>query len=226
MDFPYGMHPDVDQSGQGFELQPFRERQRIWKLFIGGYHAQFVCREKGRYGELSATNRFEIIEEALDFYGDQTRSAGTDKAFSKHLNSDWDGFTFIDSDQYHLLGKAWFNALSLADFFLAAPGTTYPMSQNCVESLGVGTIPILEYANVFSPALTDGVNCLTNQGKEGLGRTLRRLQTLETWGTGKLRQGAAEDYEKHLGPEGIFESLMQPEVSKLHLHAHLAMPTA
>ncbi|MDB4749382.1 hypothetical protein OAF83_00605 [Rubripirellula sp.] len=226
MPFPYGMHPDVYQSGQGFELEPFRQQQRIWRLFFGGYRAQGEYRENGYYCHLPTTNRFEIIEEALDFYADQIHSADSHEAFVKITKSECHGFTFIDSGRYRLPGKEWLKTLSLADFFLAAPGTTYPMSHNCVESLAVGTIPVLEYASVFRPALTDGVNCLTYQGKKGLRRTLTSLQGLDALEIERLRKGALEYYDKHLGPKRIVQQLMQPNVSKLHLHAHLAKPAA
>jgi hypothetical protein len=175
MPFSYGLHLGVYQSGQGLMLPPFREQQRIWRLFFGGYRAKFVCRENGYYSHLPTTNRFEIVEETLRFCVDQTRSAESDEAFSELIKSECDGFTFIDSDKYRLPGKEWLNTLSLADIFLAAPATTYPMSHNCVESLAVGTVSVLEYASVFRPTLTDGVNCLTYQGKEGFRRTLKRL---------------------------------------------------
>ena len=141
-------------------------------------------------------------------------------------NSEWDGFTFVDSDQYRLPGKEWLRTLSHANFFLAAPGTTYPMSHNCVESLAVGTIPVLEYASVFRPTLTDGVNCLTYKGKKGFRRTLSRLQDMEALEIERLRKGAVEYYDKYLGPERMVEQLMQADMSKLHLHAHLAKPAA
>ncbi|MCH1438595.1 MAG: hypothetical protein L7W43_03000, partial [Rubripirellula sp.] len=53
--FPYGMHPDVYQSGQGFELKPYREQQRIWKLFFGGHRSQDAYRKKSYYGHLPTT---------------------------------------------------------------------------------------------------------------------------------------------------------------------------
>ncbi len=224
MPFPYGMHPDVYQSGQGFELKSFRQQQRKWRLFFGGFCAQGVYREKGYYGHLQTTNRFEIINETLDFYGNQTQSADSYETFVRMTNTQWDGFTFVNSDTCRLPGNDWLKTLSLADFFLAAPGTTYPMSHNCVESLAVGTIPVLEYASVFRPALTDGVNCLTYQGKEGLRDVLRRLQRLGVPEIARLRKGAADYYDKHLGPERIVQQLLQPDVTRLHMHAHLAKP--
>ena len=73
------------------------------------------------------------------------------------------------------------------------------MSHSCVESLAVGTIPVLEYV----PALTDGDNCLTYSGRDGFRRDLSRLQELDLHEIEKLREGAVRYYEEHLGPDQI-----------------------
>ncbi|MDA7865022.1 hypothetical protein N9B24_02740 [bacterium] len=154
---------------------------------FGGCQAKFVCRENSDYSHLPTTNRFEIVEEPLRFYEDQTRSLESDESFSELIKPESDGFTFIDSDKYRLLGNEWLDPFSLAGFFFAVPGTTYRMSHICVESLAMGMVPVLEYASVFRSALTGGFNCLTYQGKEGFRRTLKRLQN---WGLRKSKASA------------------------------------
>lgn len=213
-------------QGKALSWSPFANSSGFGDCFLEAIVRRVNIENNGYYGHLPTTNRFAIIEEALEFYADQILSADSHQAFVKITKSEFHGFTFIDSGRYRLPGKEWLKTLSLADFFLAAPGTTYPMSHNCVESLAVGTIPVLEYASVFKPALTDGVNCLSYQGKKGLRRTLTRMQGMDASEIERLRKGASEYYDKHLGPKRIVQRLMQPNVSKLHLHADLAKPAA
>jgi hypothetical protein len=130
---------------------------------FGGCQAKFVCQENSDYSHLPTTNRFEIVEEPLRFYGDQTRSVESDESFSELIKPESNGFTFIDSDKYRLLGNEWLNPFSRAFFFFAVPGTTYPMSHICAESLAVSMVPVPAYASVFRPVflghrlLTDSI---------------------------------------------------------------------
>ncbi|NND95837.1 MAG: hypothetical protein HKN47_00740 [Pirellulaceae bacterium] len=223
-DLPYGMHPEIYNSQQDLQLASLRQTPRNWELFFGGYRSKEAYRAKSYYKYVHTVNRYELTQCALQIYGAAVRSPRSDIDLEQLIGCQDAGFVFIDNHEYRIPITRWLDTLSRSRFFLAAPGTTYPMSHNCVESLAVGTIPVLEYPQVFRPALQDGVNCLTYRGIDGFRDLLSRLHQIDSHTVASLRRGAADYYDRHLGPAALAERLKDPMTKRLHAFAHLAKP--
>jgi hypothetical protein len=67
---------------------------------------------------------------------------------SKNLNNRIDSFK-------------WLEKLASCNFFICCPGIIIPFSHNAIEAMSVGTIPILQYSDLFDPPLINGINCIS-----------------------------------------------------------------
>lgn len=221
---PYTLHPDIFERGGDARLVEHRERERQWKLFFGGHRYQHAYRETSYYPHQTVVNRYRIVEETLAHFGHRAECPVDVADFEAMTARPHGGVVFVDNAHYRIPAHRWLESVSRADFFVAAPGTTYPMSHNCVESLAVGTIPVLEYPRVLRPALRDGVNCLTYTGIAGFHDALERLDSLPSNDIQKMRLAAIDYYDKHLAPKAFCERLTDTSIRRLHMFAHLAKP--
>jgi glycosyltransferase involved in cell wall biosynthesis len=92
----------------------------------------------------------------------------------------------------------WLEQLSYADFFLALPGSYFPMAHNVIESMAVGTIPILSYDHYFHPKLEDGENCLTYADGKSFVMAVQRALSMSTEEKSRLRQNVIAYYEQSI----------------------------
>ena len=219
---PYGMHPDVYNSNQDLSLTELRQRERSWQLFFGGYRQQKAYKEHSYFPYLKTVNRHRVVETARQMFEGNILDIESEVAFENSLDAEFGGFVFVDSEKFRIPGDQWLSTLSRSTFFLAAPGTTYPMSHNCIESLAVGTIPVLEYPQVFRPALQDGVNCIVYRGLSEFAKIKDRLAALSLQDIARMRTAAANYYDQHLSGEALVQKLLEADSSHMHMFAHLA----
>lgn len=115
----------------------------------------------------------------------------------------------------------WFTTLAKSDFFVAAPGIRMPMCFNVVEAMSVGCIPIIEYANHFSPKLEHRKNCISFSGKEDLIRKMNMVFEMDKAEIRYLRENVIEYYDQYLAPGrlcDVLENRKEKEI-KLYLYA-------
>jgi hypothetical protein len=116
----------------------------------------------------------------------------------------------VDSRSFSIPFGELRSTLSRFDFFLALPGVYMPFSHNVVEALSVGTIPVIEkfYAELFSPPLREGIECVVFHGEHDLNAALERAFRLTESERGGLRAGVREYYETHMTPEAVTRLLL------------------
>lgn len=103
----------------------------------------------------------------------------------------------LDKRTDRIPSDIWLDRLRLASFFISAPGAYFPMAHNSTEAMAVGTIPILEFSEYFSPELEDGVNCLTYKGKTGFAKTIERALNMPEAEISRMREAAISYYEEY-----------------------------
>jgi hypothetical protein len=103
----------------------------------------------------------------------------------------------------------WLNFLATSDFFIAPPGFRYPWCHNAIEAMSVGTIPILQYSNLFSPQLRHLENCLQYQSKEELENVVKLALTLGQEEISRLKQNVVHYFEDHLSPNAIVKRIKE-----------------
>jgi hypothetical protein len=97
--------------------------------------------------------------------------------------------------------------LAKSDFFLCCPGVVIPQSHNAVEAMAVGTIPIIQYSEMFHPNLVHGVNCIAYRDeKELIAYTNLCFEMCDLEIT-KLRNGVIDYYEAYLRHDIPFKKI-------------------
>ncbi|TWU04451.1 glycosyltransferase family 47 protein [Stieleria varia] len=208
---PYSFHPQIWDLNEDARLEEYRNQERKWLLFFGGNCQQKSYQKIDHYRWLETVNRYKLIAQALTHYPKRTTRLDDAKQLANAKTTNIDGFVLIDSGTHRLPAEQWMETLSQAHFFLAAPGVDYPLSHNCVETMAVGTIPVLEYGSLFTPALQDGVNCIAFSGRAGFQEALERVDSMQADEIAELRRGAIRYYEDHLSPAAFARELMRED---------------
>lgn len=222
---PFSPHPELIDGRFLDSLADLRSRPRRWTCFFGGSLAPNAYKAVSFFRYLQTVHRSRLLEIALGYFDDRVRRPLRQDDLVELLDRSIDGFLFADSEAYRIPMDKWLESMATAKFFIAAPGSRYPMSHNCVESLAVGTIPILEYTELFQPPLRDGVNCLAFRGEDGFRRVLKDADQMSPGEVASLRSGAMEYYDKHLSGESLTRKLDDASYSRLHCFPYLTRPS-
>lgn len=104
-------------------------------------------------------------------------------------------------------GDQWLSILGKAHFFICLPGVRMPWSHNSIESMAVGTIPIIQYGSLFTPPLEHMKNAVCYTDQDQLGEILSEVLTLPEHEIEKLRLNVIGYYEQYLSTEQIVGKL-------------------
>ena len=223
---PYSFYPDIWDREEDLRLRDYRHQQRNWSLFFGGHCSQKAYSRIKKYGRMNTVNRYEVVTEVLRLFADKALRIDSDDRLKSAMRSQQEAFVCIDNLIYRTAAERWMSLLARSDFFLAAPGCDYPFSHNVIEAIAVGTIPVLEYGSLFTPALRDGVNCIGYQGREGLRTAISRIQQLSRAEIIEMRRAVIAYYENHLSPRAFCDQLESDSISRLHLFPYLTPSAA
>ncbi|MCC9600744.1 hypothetical protein LOC67_09225 [Stieleria sp. JC731] len=219
---PYSLYPKIWDNREDERFADYRSRDRKWRLFFGGHRSKEAYQRIRKYHRLQTVDRHTTICDLLKHYEDQTVQIESDEQLGQMMNQSHDGFVMIDNSRYRTEASRWLEILSNADFFVAAPGCDYPLSHNAIESIAVGTIPLLEYDSILTPPLTDGVNCIAYRGREGLRDAVRRINAMSELEIDRMRQEVIRYYEDHLSPQSFCDRIESDGVERIHLYSYLA----
>jgi len=206
---PNFLEPEIEKETESlFEARREREVPEIGIFFAGAFAREDYDKPETRE-TFSIMTRHEIIEtlraefsgSALyepEDYASLLRDAGAGLLRDK--------LVICDSARVKIPQTDWFRVLSRAGYFLSPPGVLQPFCHNTVESMSVGTVPILQYPDRFIPSFEGGVNCLTFENGPDLIETVRSV-LCGAPGTARraLSSSAREYFEQHLS-NGSFAS--------------------
>ena len=107
------------------------------------------------------------------------------------------------------------------DFYFALPGVVMPFAHNVVEAMSAGAIPFLQdgYANLFQPALIDGLQAVTFKDINDLEARLNYLLGLSPETTARMRENVWEYYHNYLTPHSVVASIEKGDYDKIYLQA-------
>ena len=222
---PYVMFPGVYRSGRHRDLETFRNQQRKIRAFFAGNMNKIYYDNpdlENNYGQMT---RHAGVEALLNS-GRKIIHQPEKKEFDRLIRGDRYSRECVIFDFFKFKIKAarWLNVLSTSDFFICFSGTDYPFSHNSVESLAVGTIPILSYADWFDPPLEHKKNAIVYAGKEDLIQKIEEVMTMGADEIGAMKKNAARYYDEHLSPASFarrFETC--GEVSTLMMFPRLVV---
>ncbi len=221
---PYQMHPEIYDSGISEIVGDMREGSRTIRVLFAGNSGDTYSNPdiEEIFGKINRNRLTDILKCMID--GSKVLWIESKHAFMEESRTKKDSLFFLSKD-VRLEIDEWMGALANADFYVAAPGVSMPFSHNAVEAMAVGTIPIIEYGEMFVPELRDGVNCMTFSGEDDFKRRIHDCISMSDNEILRLRTGVIEYYEQYLAPKSVVGNLCRKagKVSKLYVNCeHLS----
>jgi hypothetical protein len=209
---PYFVHPEMHQR-QVAGPPPDLTAVRPWRVFFSGTVKRRKYSRPHFRARLQKLSRVEILESLQRDLPDTKCHRVTSLAELQNALFKAPTFIWVDGEHCSIAGHDWLPTLQRADFFLACPGSFIPLCHNQVESMAMGTVPILEHPEYFDPPLEDGINCLAFSGRKGLLEAMARAFVMAPQDIVRLRRGARAYYERHLTPGGIGQRLLDAAIT-------------
>ena len=82
-----------------------------------------------------------------------------------------------------------------------------PWCHNTVEAMSVGTIPIIEYGNLYDPALEHMKNCIRYSTYEELKNAMNLVLNMDRREIEQLRKNVTEYYNRYLSTDSITKNI-------------------
>ncbi|WP_210466234.1 hypothetical protein [Rufibacter roseolus] len=130
--------------------------------------------------------------------------------FEDLLNNNFlNKIVIVDRENFAIPIESLRATISRFSFFIACPGIVQPLSHNVIEAMSVGTIPIIhqDYATLFSPPLSDGINSVVYNDSNFLGRIMECLNMDVSKINGMVSE-VSKYYSEFLTPCSVVENLM------------------
>jgi len=200
---PFPVHPAHAGPTLANRLKESRASARSMRIFFSGDTKGYVTNRirypKEKLPRLQAINTIQermgdkllLIKEQDDLEQLYTSGRYTNK------------FVLLDSDRLRIDDQKWLWSVAQADFFLCPPGYVMPMCHNAIESMAVGTIPIINYPEWFDPSLTHLRDCVTFDSKGDLINKLNAVLEMGDQEIADLRERVIDYYENHLTPSSF-----------------------
>jgi len=114
-----------------------------------------------------------------------------------------------------------FEYLGNFNFFLALPGEVMPLCHNLIEAMAMGCIPIIDlnYAQLLSPPLENGVNCIIFNGILDLQSKIEEAISLINEDVLEMRGNVLSYYELYFSSKRIVENIVLGNYQKFFLMA-------
>ncbi|MGB7327479.1 MAG: hypothetical protein WBD31_21565 [Rubripirellula sp.] len=187
---PYPMHPTTLGRISPGLIGDLRKHRRWFSVLFAG-------NQKPRYGDdqirqgFGLLNRIEVLDTVRQSHPQQVSERF-------ELANRVDSIVLSDSRTDPVSASNWMPVISSANFFLCCPGSSQPTCHHLVESMSVGTIPILQYGDRVTPRLVDGVNAICFSDRASLVDAIDRAVSMSATEIQRMRLSVAEFYDEHL----------------------------
>nr|WKN40038.1 glycosyltransferase [Tunicatimonas sp. TK19036] len=194
---PFMMHPIIYKETSIYKkIEGLRSQERSMRvLFAGNSKEESYAEGKHYITDLFHKN----FRPALLAYLRQHLAKNEQTEYWTNDLKNNQKFFFLS----RIPSNSWLDTLSRADFFLAPCGVFMPFSHNIIEAMAVGTIPITEYGEMFTPPLINGETCLSYQTMEEVVEVVRQALLLPESEIHRMKANVIEYYNLYLEPEMI-----------------------
>ncbi len=205
--FPYNMHPDVYNSDFYKQVHALRKHPRSIKVFFGGntgigYGNPDIPK---LFGKITRNDLVSFLESSIDrkklFIGstvDDVQTLLSEKSFE---------VVSVKKPLFTL--EQWIKMLSQSNFYIAAPGFSMPFSHNAVEAMAFGTIPILQYPEMFDPPLRHLENCLKFENEADLLEKINLALNIDQEKLAAMKKSVVNYYDNFLDPPQAVANLFK-----------------
>ncbi|WP_169337674.1 hypothetical protein [Segetibacter koreensis] len=208
---PYPMFPlDIQFFCNSEYLLRLREAKRTIKIFFSGNVNRSLFSQEHMRKEFDVLPRWDVINFIKTTFEAKSKiQVIKDKSFLYEL-FDADSYTnSIIISEARTAKIDWLKMLSKTDFFICPPGVSAPWCHNSIEAMSVGTIPILQYADLFTPVLEDKKNCLVFKNYNELQKVMDDVLEMKKEEIEIMRHNVIDYYQKYLSIESIGRKLHQ-----------------
>ena len=190
---PYPMHPATLNHFQAANLSSLRKTERIHRVFFAG-------NQKAKYGQGKIRRQFGLCDRIEVLQCVRNHFPFADESF----------ICLRESRTSPIVAPDWLPTLARADFFLCAPGSSQPTCHHLVESMSVGTIPILEYGDRVTPPLIDAEHAILFRGTDGLAQAIDRVLQMPKEEIESMRSRVSRFFDDHLCQAKFLKRLRDP----------------
>lgn len=195
---PFPMSPNTLLSSEGCNLANLRLNGKSREVFFSGNV------DRRSYGNnlleqyFGIRNRYDIV---MNFFVNQN-SINEDHEFNKILLNIcyWEGLS-TGPKTLRTRNEDWLSILSTKMFSLCPPGVQMPFCYNLIESLAVGTIPILEYGHLLPITLEHKVNCIDLRQYSTVENLVNDLGSMEESELAQMKKNVIQYYDEYLSFE-------------------------
>lgn len=214
---PYLMSPHYYFRIPSLHRMPYyRARERTVRLLFAGRCGEEYDRPE-MLEHFGVLNRFRILQH-LRASGRLMEVQNLNELEALYNGPYRNQFLFIDTEKFHIPRPRWMHFLARTEFFLCPPGLAMPMCHNAVESLALGTIPIINYGDWFFPSLSHLRTCIAFSGLADLDTQLESIDRMAPDQIAALRKRATSYYVAHMDLEGFAHRLLRASASPEGLH--------
>jgi hypothetical protein len=226
---PFPLHPNHYASCFYRQILSYnKDSLRRYKILFSGNTDKSLYNTPRINNSFDILNRWEIINYLRNTFPPKNVIIVRDHQILKSNNSDlsnslvlcdWEWNAKRSRDlKARIPNENWFSELSMADFFIALPGVKIPFSHNCIEAMAVGSIPILNYAHLFSPKLIDGINCLVFKSYEDLHNRIMQALQMSHHEISFMRKNVTDYYNSYLSSNRINQFLLNRENTRVYFY--------
>jgi hypothetical protein len=201
---PFALHPHYYASGMYRELASYRGRARTVRLFFAGTSEADSYSQQFANDLFGVMNRSEVLAAVLEDFPDDTLIVRRREDF-QHVARSGRPIVLVltnrtedNLDKHVLRPREYLRMQSRSAFALCPPGWAYPHCHNLIETMAVGTVPVLPYASFCHPPLTGGANCLTFCDRDTLRSAVRTTLSLPGREAARLGAAAASHFDTEL----------------------------
>lgn len=218
---PYTMHPSTYSTEQYSNIKSLQNMsRRIRLLFVGNVtHDCYANTDsKSVFGKFKIMTRATAINTVNSYLSDEILAIKDWQHMEVILNDEYQQKAIIletDKISFKVPQTKWLEVLAKSDFFLCPPGVTMPLCHNAIESMSVGTIPIINYPNWFFPSLNHLENCIKFTTKEDLIEAIKLVMNMEKPQIEQLQKNVIEYYKKYLSCDSFLANTIYNDKPKL-----------
>lgn len=220
--FPFPMHPNMYTDEISKLIVSNRKNEKRILIFFAGNTSKVEYSRDSILEQFGLINRYKLIQSIKKNFSKRL----WEPVFQKNtpncvLNYSLSNMiVLIESTNFSLSIHDYLSYLSQSAFFIGAPGVKMPFCHNLIEALSLGTIPILEFPELFNPPLEHEKNCLVFKGEDGFLEVIEDILSGKFKATIKSMSNNARMYfEDNLDPAKIIKEIeSNKKVSEIYLN--------
>ncbi len=212
---PYTMHPDHYNVYEHERLQKLRGSARKIRLFFAGNTSQKYLNSVWLSEKFDILLRPHVIQ-AIELHSKDLLKVETYDELLNLINGNYMHKCLVTDAR--IPSEQWLEMIATCDFFICCPGVNMPLCHNAVESMAVGTIPLINYADCFLPPFEHLKTCVKFSSKQDLLEKVDLIMQMDQQQIDELRRNVIEYYEENLSPTNFFNKIVddpEPEITLL-----------